>query len=89
MLDAVSSPRRAGIAKAVATSLAPGQSTYDLDPNADLRELGMTSLSMVNLMLSVEGEFGLTIPKHELHPDNFKSIAAIDAMLSRLANDDA
>jgi acyl carrier protein len=49
-----------------------------------LSELGVSSLKMVNLMLAVEMEFDLTIPQEEITPENFHSIASIEAMLHRL-----
>jgi acyl carrier protein len=49
-----------------------------------LSELGMSSLKMVNLMLAVEGEFDLTIPQGDITPDNFRSVASIEALLQRL-----
>jgi acyl carrier protein len=49
-----------------------------------LSELGMSSIKMVNLMLAVELEFDLTIPQSEITPDNFRSVASIEAMLTRL-----
>jgi acyl carrier protein len=49
-----------------------------------LSELGMSSIKMVNLMLAVELEFDLTIPQNEITPDNFRSVASIEAMLTRL-----
>jgi acyl carrier protein len=50
-----------------------------------LSELGMSSIKMVNLMLAVELEFDLTIPQNEITPDNFRSVASIEAMLTRLS----
>jgi acyl carrier protein len=43
----------------------------------DLREVGLSSLDMVNLMLAVEAEFDLKIPDREMTPSNFRSIACI------------
>ena len=43
----------------------------------NLREAGLTSLDMVNLMLAVEAEFDLKIPDREMTPSNFRSIAHI------------
>src|SRR5262249_42844204 len=51
----------------------------------DLREIGISSLDMVNLMLSVESEFDLTIPDAEMTPVNFRSIASIEALVTALA----
>lgn len=50
----------------------------------DLQNIGLTSLDMVNLMLSVEAEFGLTIPETDMTPRNFRSISAIDALVTTL-----
>ena len=49
-----------------------------------LSELGMSSIKMVNLMLAVEAEFDLTIPQAEITPDNFRSVATVEALLARL-----
>lgn len=49
-----------------------------------LSELGMSSLKMVNLMLSVEVEFNVTIPQNDITPDNFRSVASVEALLLRL-----
>jgi acyl carrier protein len=50
----------------------------------DLRESGISSLDMVNLMLAVEAEFGLTIPEVDMTPVNFRSVAAIEALVATL-----
>jgi acyl carrier protein len=55
-----------------------------LPPAASLAELGMSSLKMVSLMLSVEAEFDLSIPQNEITPENFRSINAIEALVTRL-----
>ena len=48
----------------------------------NLREAGLTSLDMVNLMLAVEAEFDIEIPQSAMTPDNFDTVAAIDALVS-------
>ena len=50
-------------------------------PNDDLREIGLTSLDMVDLVLSVESEFNVRIPEAAITPANFRSIATIDALI--------
>jgi acyl carrier protein len=52
--------------------------------DADLYDAGLTSMAMVKLMLAVEVEFDISIPDADLHPDNFRSIAAITALVGRL-----
>ena len=49
-----------------------------------LSELGMSSIKMVSLMLAVEVEFDLTIPQGDITPENFHSVASVEALLSKL-----
>ena len=53
----------------------------------DLRESGLTSLDMVNLMLAVEAEFDLKIPENDMTPQNFRTISSIDALVTGLLRD--
>ena len=50
--------------------------------NDNLREAGLTSLDMVNLMLAVEAEFDIEIPQSAMTPDNFDTIRAIEVLVS-------
>src|SRR5271165_2557716 len=50
----------------------------------DLRSLGMSSLDMVNLVLSVESEFDLSIPESDITPAKFRSIATIGRLVGSL-----
>ena len=50
----------------------------------DLREVGLTSLDMVNLVLAVEAELAVSIPEGEITPANFRSVATIDALIAGL-----
>jgi acyl carrier protein len=43
----------------------------------DLRACGLSSLDLVNLMLSVESDFSLNIPERDMTPANFRSIETI------------
>ena len=56
----------------------------ELTEDADLRDVGLTSLDMVDLVLSVECAFDVQIPEAQITPANFRSIAAIDALLTTL-----
>ena len=56
----------------------------ELTEDADLRDVGLTSLDMVDLVLSVECAFDVQIPEAQITPANFRSIAAIDALLGTL-----
>jgi acyl carrier protein len=53
-------------------------------PDDDLRAAGLSSMDMLNLVLSVEAEFDLTIPESGITPANFRSIAAISALVVSL-----
>ncbi len=48
----------------------------------NLREAGLTSLDMVNLMLAVEAEFDIEIPQSAMTPENFDTVAAIESLVS-------
>ena len=49
-----------------------------------LNELGMSSMKMINLMLAIEVEFDVTIPQSDITPDNFDTIASVEALVARL-----
>ncbi len=51
---------------------------------AQLSDIGITSLKLVNLMLAIEIEFDLSIPQTEITPDNFHSVASIARLLSKI-----
>jgi acyl carrier protein len=51
----------------------------------DLREMGLTSMGMVRLMMAVEAAFNISVPDEDLHPDNFRSLRAIEALIARLS----
>ncbi|CAN7386946.1 phosphopantetheine-binding protein [Phenylobacterium sp. LjRoot225] len=56
-----------------------------LDADQPLYDAGLSSLDMVNLMLAVEAEFDVEIPQEHIAPENFRSVAAIDRLISSLA----
>ena len=49
-----------------------------------LSELGVSSMKMVNLMLSVEAEFDIAIPQNEITPENFQNLDTIAALVGRI-----
>ena len=61
-----------------------GEYSRSIPLDGDLVEIGMTSVDMVSLMLAVEAEFEVMIPTADITPQNFRSIAAIDALVARL-----
>jgi acyl carrier protein len=48
----------------------------------NLRDAGLTSLDMVNLMLAIEAEFDIEIPQSAMTPDNFDTVGAIENLVS-------
>jgi len=50
-------------------------------PESKLVDVGLTSMDMVNLMLSVEAEFDFTIPQAEITPENFQSVRTLQRMI--------
>jgi acyl carrier protein len=64
--------------------LGPGSSIPDpLPMDAQLSDLGISSLKMVNLMLAVELEFDIAIPQSDITPENFHSLASVGALVVR------
>ena len=53
----------------------------EVQPETRLVDAGLTSMDMVNLMLSVEAEFDFTIPQSEITPENFQSIKSLELMI--------
>ncbi|HEY0266420.1 MAG TPA: phosphopantetheine-binding protein [Rhizomicrobium sp.] len=77
----MSSPRDRITAIASRMLLKRGVTTI---PGSDdnLREAGLTSLDMVNLMLAIEGEFDIEIPQSAMTPDNFDTVGSIEKLVS-------
>jgi acyl carrier protein len=50
----------------------------------NLRDAGVTSLDMVNLMLAVEEAFELMLPQEAMTPENFRSVEAIETLVNGL-----
>jgi acyl carrier protein len=50
-----------------------------------LRDVGLKSLDLVNMMIAIEDEFGIEIPQHQLTLDNFHSIGAIERLVTEVA----
>jgi acyl carrier protein len=56
---------------------------YPFPADEQLSDLGISSLKMVNLMLAVEVEFDIAIPQADITPENFHSLASIEALVVR------
>jgi len=55
--------------------------TADVQAESRLVDVGLTSMDMVNLMLSVEAEFDFTIPQDQITPENFQSVKTLELMI--------
>jgi acyl carrier protein len=72
------------IGELVRRILAERSITRPFTPHDDLREVGLTSLDMVNLVLAVESALAVTIPEAEITPGNFRSVVSIEALVRGL-----
>jgi acyl carrier protein len=73
-----------GASEVVSRMLAARSIERSVSADADLRDIGLTSLDMVDLVLSLERELSLEIPEAHITPSNFRSISTIDALLATL-----
>lgn len=65
----------------VKTILEQNAIVAELHPESRLVDVGLTSMDMVNLMLSVEAEFDFTIPQDQITPENFQSVKTLELMI--------
>ena len=80
---------REQITDAVRRILADRGITRSFGAQDDLREVGLTSLDMVNLVLAVESELSVSIPEAEITPANFRSVALIEALVTNVRHKSA
>ena len=85
MADGSAISARAQITAIVETLLAKRSGVTLVEPDQNLTDAGLTSLDMVNLMLAIEDEFAIEIPQRRMTPANFRTIAAIESLISGLA----
>lgn len=64
--------------------LATKSSARHFTDDETLAEIGIASIDMVTLLLSVEREFDVEVPTHEITADVFRSISTIDSLVGRL-----
>ncbi|MEJ0005670.1 MAG: phosphopantetheine-binding protein [Steroidobacteraceae bacterium] len=74
---------RERLLKLVRQILGPPAASRPLPIDARLNDLGISSLKMVNLMLSVESEFDIAIAQTDINPDNFASLGSVEALIVR------
>jgi acyl carrier protein len=85
MADGTGITARDQITAIVEGLLAKRTGARSVRSDQNLTEAGLTSLDMVNLMLAIEDEFGVEIPQRRMTPANFRSVAAIEQLISGLA----
>ena len=81
-MQAFDTELRNRITKLVKGILEQNSLSADVTPQARLVDVGLTSMDMVNLMLSVEAEFDFTIPQSEITPENFQSVETLERMVA-------
>ena len=84
MLDHVKSSPACRIGSLVEEILSRRGVDGPVAADAELARFGMTSIDMVEVMLGVEAEFDIAIPPTEITMDNFRSVAAMVGLVSRL-----
>ncbi len=75
---------REQITEVVRRMLADRGITRSFGPQDDLREVGLTSLDMVNLVLAIESVLAVAIPEGEITPANFRAVATIETLVAGL-----
>jgi len=70
------------IARLVRDILAQNSIAAAVSPEAKLVDIGLTSMDMVNLMLSIEAEFDFTIPQELITPENFLSVDTLERLVA-------
>lgn len=51
-----------------------------------LRDIGIDSFSIVEIILFIERKYGVVIPDDKLVPENFRTIQALSAIVNKLIN---
>jgi len=83
-MSTVQPSTREQITDAVRRILSERGITRSFGAQEDLREVGLTSLDMVNLVLAVEAALAVSVPEGEITPANFRSVATIEALVAGL-----
>jgi acyl carrier protein len=82
MLDHSDSGVRDRVLNIVRQILARRSAIQALWVDDDLHQIGLTSLEMVNLMLTIEAAFDVQIPEGDMTPANFRSVSKICAIVT-------
>jgi acyl carrier protein len=74
----------AELIKGIIDQLLAGKGRPPVGPEEDLREAGLSSLDMVNVMLAVEDAFDISLPEDEMTPENFRTAKSIETLVARV-----
>ena len=85
MLDRINDTVADRVATLVRKVLDRESISVPVGPDDDLRASGLSSLGLVNLMLSVETEFDLQIAERDMTPANFRSVTRIVELVDTLS----
>lgn len=55
----------------------------DLDRDADLMELGLDSMTCVEVVVNLEDEFGITVEEEDLLVENMSTIARLEELVEK------
>ena len=81
-MQGVDNEIRSRITALVRGILAQNSITGAVASDAQLVDIGLTSMDMVNLMLGVEAEFDFTIPQEQITPENFRSVQSLERLVT-------
>ncbi len=84
MLDGADISVRTRIVEIVSDLMRRRQLPLPVKVDQNLREAGLKSLDLVNMMLAIEDEFGIEIPQDRLTMDHFRSIGAIERLVAEV-----
>ncbi len=62
-------------------------SVDDIDPNAELTTLGLTSMAATNLLIDLEDEFGVEFSDDLLTPEVFRTVSSLETAIEGLLAD--
>ena len=71
--------------KDIVDRMLAGKGLPPAEPGRDLREAGLSSLDMVNVMLALEDAFEISLPQDEMTAENFRTPSSIEALVARVA----
>lgn len=75
------------LAKFIQETLATNASNVPIDDDTRLIDRGfIDSIGLMELVGFIEQETGVRVPDEEVHPDNFQTIASMEAMIQRLGS---